>query len=78
MKEALRIWRVLRPISHIFTDNIVIMYELEKISSDLKNYIEQKGWSLSLADIDVVDERVDRLMQLAQPDFDNYNFYALG
>ena len=47
MKDELRLWRVLRPISHIFIEEIEKLFETERISMEMRNYIEMKGWPIS-------------------------------
>ena len=78
MVDSLRLWRVLRPISHIFIEEIDKLYDQERISLDLKNYIEQKGWSISQVSFDEADIRVVKLFDNAEPIFNDYHYEKLG
>jgi hypothetical protein len=64
--ESMAVWRVLRPLSHIFLDYIE---ELEKnrdlINDDLIKFIQQKSWSLQAYEADDNNAEVMRLMQKA-------------
>jgi hypothetical protein len=44
--QSFAIWRVLRPLSHVFIDAPERMIKYGKISVEVMKFIMQKGWPL--------------------------------
>ena len=78
MKDELRIWRALRPIAHIFIEEVDNLFETERIPVEMKNYIEKKGWPISQVSFDEADPRVVNLFDNAEPEFNSYHYEKLG
>ena len=78
MSEALQVWRVLRPLSHVFIDNAENMYTLKKINAPLLNFFRQAGWPLKNQSMDSVNPRVVELFDQALPTFNKHDFTQVG
>ena len=63
MKTAVGVWRVLRPLSHVFVENMVTAYSENRISLELMKFIRLKGWPLKMQSMDVVDPQVLELFE---------------
>ena len=59
MSDAMAVWRVLRPLSSIFTNNLEQMYkEGGHLSVEQMKYLRQNGWPLSQVQMDTVAPNV--------------------
>lgn len=62
---SMAVWRVLRPLSHIFLDYMEQMEDEKFINDDLVKFIQQKAWSLQSYEPDDNNLVIIRLMQKA-------------
>jgi len=59
---SMAVWRVLRPLSHIFQDYIAELEDKNLINDDLVKFIQQKSWFLQSYEADDNNTEVIRLM----------------
>jgi len=62
---SMAVWRVLRPLSHIFLDSIEQMEDRELINDDLVKFIQQKAYFLQSYEVDDNNTVIIRLIQKA-------------
>ena len=78
MPEAMRVWRILKPLSHIFTDGAELLYEEEKISLGMMKFLREKGWPINKLSPMKLDQQVADLFKMVRPLWEQNRFEDLG